>query len=205
MTVSPDDGGDDQQQHDQPEVERAERRERPRRKEQRVARQERGDHEPGLAEDDQKQDQVGPGAVLRDQLAQVLVQVQKEIDDARQQIHARSPVGLFLAKAELADQRHEANVGDGAGPDPVTLALDQGQRLGRAIAQRDDHASAGRQLFHQWSRHLRRGGRHQNGVIGRERAPSQGAVSHQHRHIANAGRREGRPRALGQPRRPAPR
>ena len=37
---------------------------------------------------DQKQDQVRPGAVLGDQLSQVVIQVQKEIDDARQQIHA---------------------------------------------------------------------------------------------------------------------
>ena len=39
--------------------------------------------------------------------------------------------GLVLAKAELADQRHETNVGDGTGPDPVTLTFHQRQGLGR--------------------------------------------------------------------------
>ena len=48
----------------EPHVQRAQAGEGPRREQQRVTRQERRHHQPRLAEDDEEQDQVGPGAVL---------------------------------------------------------------------------------------------------------------------------------------------
>ena len=62
-------------------VERAAGGQRARGKEQRIARQKRRDHQPGLREDDEEQDRVDPDAVVRDQFEQVDVDVQEEIDE----------------------------------------------------------------------------------------------------------------------------
>ena len=57
-----------------------------------------------------------------------------------------------------------------------------------AVAQRDDHPPAGRELLHQRRRDLGRRGGHQDRVVRRERAPAQGAVAHQHGDVADPGR-----------------
>ena len=67
-----------QQDHEQRQVERAERREAARREQQRVARQERRHHEARLAEHDHEQQHVGPGAVGLDHLGQVLSRCRKK-------------------------------------------------------------------------------------------------------------------------------
>ena len=46
-----------------------------------VSREERGDHESGLAEDDEEQDGVGPLMVVAHHLDHVLVDVEEEVDD----------------------------------------------------------------------------------------------------------------------------
>src|SRR5690606_34421666 len=50
---------------------------------QRVARQDRQDHQAGFAKDNQRQDQIGPGPVLRDPRAQRLVDVQDQMKEFR--------------------------------------------------------------------------------------------------------------------------
>ena len=59
----------------------------PGREQQRVARQERRHHQPGLTEHDEKQDQVGPGPVLGGDLGEVLVEMQEEVDGLLQELH----------------------------------------------------------------------------------------------------------------------
>src|SRR5687767_11284505 len=86
-----DDGCDNQQHHDQPQVQGSQRRERSRGKQQRITRKKGCDHQTRLTEHDHKQYEVSPGTVLGDEPPQVLVQVQEEVNDAVQQIHARSP------------------------------------------------------------------------------------------------------------------
>ena len=62
------DGGAGEQQEDQRQTERAGGREGAGGEQQGVAGQERRHHQPGLAEDDPEQDQIGPGAVVPDDL-----------------------------------------------------------------------------------------------------------------------------------------
>jgi hypothetical protein len=52
-----------------------------------------------------------------------------------------------LTEPEFADERYEADISDGAGPDPIRPTFDQGQDLRCAIAQRNNHAAAARQLI----------------------------------------------------------
>ena len=61
-------------------AERAGGRQRPRRKEKRVARQKRCDHEAGLGEDDGEQQTIHPRSVGADELQEVLVEVEEEVD-----------------------------------------------------------------------------------------------------------------------------
>ena len=70
-----------QQNRGQPEVERAGRRQRAGRKEQRIARQKRRDDQAGLRKDDEEQDGVDPDAVVGHQLEQIAVDVKQEIDE----------------------------------------------------------------------------------------------------------------------------
>jgi hypothetical protein len=80
-----------EQQHHHPHIQVAERGERARREQQRVPRQERRDHQSRLAEHDEEQDQIRPGPVLGNDLAQVGVEVQKEVDELLHPFHAGSP------------------------------------------------------------------------------------------------------------------
>ena len=54
---------------------------------QRVPWQERRHYQPGLAEHDQEQDQVDPGAVTGDQRLQVVVKVDNQVNKQREQLH----------------------------------------------------------------------------------------------------------------------
>src|SRR5260370_8564099 len=84
---------------------RSQRREGADREEQRVAGQERGDHQPGLAEHDQEEDQVGPDPVVLDHLAQVPLEVQQDVDQHREQVHGRIIVpGLTEFAAAVASR-----------------------------------------------------------------------------------------------------
>jgi hypothetical protein len=57
------------------------------REQERVSWQNRRDHEPGLAEDNQKEYDIDPRAKLGDDLVQVLVQVQDNIDKFAYEVH----------------------------------------------------------------------------------------------------------------------
>ena len=72
---------DDQQRHDQPDVEHAGGGERAGREQQRIARQERPDHQARLDEDDREQDHVDHHPVLGDEGGEVNVEVEKQIDE----------------------------------------------------------------------------------------------------------------------------
>jgi hypothetical protein len=80
-------GGHDQDEGEHERIERPGARQGPGREQQRVARQEGCDHQPRLAEHDHEQDEIGPQAVLRDELVQVAVQVQEDVDDLMQPFH----------------------------------------------------------------------------------------------------------------------
>ena len=80
-------GGDDQHGRQGVHVQHATHGEGTGGKQQGVTRQEGGDHQSGLAEDDQKQDGVNPDAVVFKQLFQVHVNVQNKVDCKEDQIH----------------------------------------------------------------------------------------------------------------------
>ena len=75
-----DDGRGCQQENGRGDIQGADGGERAHRKEQRVAGQERCDHQAGLAEDDDEQDHVHPDPVGCAQHLKVLVDVQDKID-----------------------------------------------------------------------------------------------------------------------------
>jgi hypothetical protein len=52
-----------------------------------ITRQERRDHEPGLAEHDDEEQPVHPHAVLSHELAKVHVEVNHEIPQEREKLH----------------------------------------------------------------------------------------------------------------------
>ena len=83
------DGGDGEEDEEHADVEHRGRGQRAGREEERVARQEGGDHEPRLAEDDRREHGVGPDAVLRDDRREVDVDVQDEIDQGAEGVHRR--------------------------------------------------------------------------------------------------------------------
>ena len=58
--------------------------------EQRVARQERRDHEPGLAEHDHEQQRVDPRAVLLQQRREMPVEVDHEVPEEGEELHGRA-------------------------------------------------------------------------------------------------------------------
>jgi hypothetical protein len=92
LSVSPRKAGNEEQYHHQHHVEFAGRvgRQGTGRKQQRVAGQEGHDHHPGFHENDQEQDQVRPGTVVGGNCGEVLVEVQKNINDLLQEFHKRS-------------------------------------------------------------------------------------------------------------------
>ena len=82
--------GEDEKRSQDPHVETAQAGDGPRGEQQRVTRQERRHHQSRLAEDDEEQDQVGPGPVLRDDLGKVLVEMQEKVDGLLQELHPSS-------------------------------------------------------------------------------------------------------------------
>lgn len=86
-----DNGGNHHQRHHQVNVEIVgrQRRQRAGHKQQRVARQERRHHQPGFAEQDQKQNGVDPYAVLGNKLGKVHINVQDKINQKANQFHSR--------------------------------------------------------------------------------------------------------------------
>ena len=80
--------GNDQQQHQQVDVHAARRSHGAGDEQQRVTGQERCHHQPGFAEYDQEQDQVDPGAVAGHQRLEMLIQMQDNIHQLREQLHA---------------------------------------------------------------------------------------------------------------------
>ena len=77
-----DDGRDDHQQYHQVNIEivRRQRRERARDEQQGIARQEWRHHQPGFAEQNQKQNGINPDAVLGNQFGKVHINMQDEIN-----------------------------------------------------------------------------------------------------------------------------
>ena len=69
---------DDQRQREQLDRQVCSRPQRAGGEQQRVAGQKRGDDEPGLAKDDQEQDQVDPPAVIEQQQAELIVEIPDE-------------------------------------------------------------------------------------------------------------------------------
>ena len=65
-------------------------RQRPGHEQQGVAGQEGEHHQTGLAEDDQEQDRVDPGAVLGRESRQMHVEVQDDVDECGEEFHCRS-------------------------------------------------------------------------------------------------------------------
>ncbi len=59
----------------------------PNHKQQRITRQKRHDHHPGLHKNDQKQQAIDPEAVVLDKRLQVLVHVQDEVDQKGDKFH----------------------------------------------------------------------------------------------------------------------
>ena len=74
------------------------RRKRTSNKQQRVSRQERCHHQPGFAEQDQKQNRVYPDTVFRDQLRQVHINVQDKINKKVNQVHSYAFIRLKLVR-----------------------------------------------------------------------------------------------------------
>ena len=70
-------------------VHAAGRRQRAHHEEQRVAGQEGRDHQAGLAEDDEEEQGVDPGPVLRHEGRQVVVEVDREIPQQGEKFHGR--------------------------------------------------------------------------------------------------------------------
>ena len=68
------------------------------REQQRVAGQERRDHQPGFAEHDQEQEGVQPATVLTGQFPKMLVDVEKEREQVSQEIHEGNPVAGKVMK-----------------------------------------------------------------------------------------------------------
>ncbi len=63
------------------------RRKRAQRKQERIAGQERRDHQTRLAEDDREQNRVDPNVVLSDELSEMAVKVQNEVDEMSDEFH----------------------------------------------------------------------------------------------------------------------
>jgi hypothetical protein len=85
QAIAPD--GRRQQQQDEPsEIHLARRAKRAADEKQRVARQERQNHEPRLAKDDEEKHRVHPRAILIDEIAEKRVDVQHQADEMKQRI-----------------------------------------------------------------------------------------------------------------------
>ena len=76
------------QREERPEPQRAQPREAPGREQQRIPREDRGDHHPGLQEHHREEQRVGLSAIALDDLGQVHVQVKDEVDEAPDEVHA---------------------------------------------------------------------------------------------------------------------
>jgi hypothetical protein len=79
--------GDGQKNHQQMYIDPAQRCERPGHEQQRISGQERRDHQPGFAEDDQEQDHIDPRPVVPDQRAEMAVEMQGKVKNHEQQFH----------------------------------------------------------------------------------------------------------------------
>ncbi len=77
----PDDGSDGERNKQHPGIERAARRERGGRKDERIARQEGRHHQTSLHKNDEKKQYLGPSPIAGDDIAQVNIYVQDEIYD----------------------------------------------------------------------------------------------------------------------------
>jgi len=55
----------------------------------------------GLAEDDQKQEQVGPDPVLLDDLAEMAIQMEDDVHEEPEQIHGPTIVALVPARDRI--------------------------------------------------------------------------------------------------------
>lgn len=73
-------------------IHRADGGQRTGREQQRIAGQERRDHQTGFAEHDQEQEDIQPATVLAGQLPEMLVDVEKEREEVGQEIHVGDPV-----------------------------------------------------------------------------------------------------------------
>jgi hypothetical protein len=88
----------DQHREQDADLHAPQRGQRPGDEEQRIAGQERGHHETGLAEDDDEKDRVDPLPVLLHQHRQVLVEVQDDVDEAGQVFHRQKGVAVGKAR-----------------------------------------------------------------------------------------------------------
>jgi hypothetical protein len=90
--------------------------------------------------------------------------------------------------ALLAEERHEADIGDVLGLEVVLIdARDADELLGARVgADRDHHAAADLELLLQRSRNLGAASRHDDSVVGRVLGPAQRAVGVQHVHVVVA-------------------
>ena len=88
----------------------------------------------------------------------------------------------------FSEERDETRAVERRLAQTVCGPLDQGQQLGAALAQGDEHAPARPQLLDQGWRDLGSAGGDQDGMVRRIRAPAEGPVAHQDRHVPHRGR-----------------
>ena len=75
-------------------VERSQRRKRARRKQQRIPRQKWKNHETGFAEQHNEQEQISHSAIIANDLAEVLIQMHEEINEAVQKFQERTLIDV---------------------------------------------------------------------------------------------------------------
>src|SRR5258705_3663244 len=86
-------------------------------------------------------------------------------------------------EAVFSEERDETCGVEGGLAQTFRGALDQGQHLGAALAQGDEHAPVRPQLLDQGWRDLGSACGDQDGVVRRIRAPAEGAVAYEDRHV----------------------
>src|SRR2546430_1611401 len=91
-------------------------------------------------------------------------------------------------EAVLANEGHEPGVSDWRSANTDFRSSYEGQCLRAFGTQRDDHAPARRELFDERRRNLGAAGGHQNGMIGRVRAPPQGPIADEQRDVRDTRR-----------------
>src|SRR2546426_11954632 len=90
-------------------------------------------------------------------------------------------------EAMFSEERDETCAVEGRLAQTVCGPLDQGQHLGAALAQGDEHAPARRQLLDQGWRDLGSACGNEDGIVRRIRAPAERAVAHEDRDVLHRG------------------